>query len=593
MQALVLAAGFGRRMRPLTDSCHKTLLPISGGTIIDRIVTGLQLHAVAPITIVTGYRADELRTHVSERFPSLDIRFVDNSEFETTNNIHSMALAFETMDLDDDIVLIESDLIYEPRVLERLLSSPHENVALVDRYRSGMDGTVVTLGETGAITQVITPALQSSDFSFADKYKTLNMYRFSAAFCKDFLCKLLAYYTKTFDKNCYYELVLGILIYMQQANIHGEVLDGERWAEVDDPHDLRVAEYTFNTAARYESLTSGFGGNWSNDVLDFAFIRNMYYPTPSMLSELRLNLPELLFNYGSRQSILDEKLGWALQWPGEMVHAVAGASQCYPWLRSWFHDRRVLIPDPSFGEYARVFPMAEHYRDCPGVDWASIERAATHADVVVFVNPNNPTGTVLATERIGEFAMRNPDKTVIVDESFIDFSDEKSIAGLVADESLTNVLVIKSLSKALGVPGLRLGALLTSNPDMSARIRRETPIWNLSSVAENFMEVMLKHRPELEQSFHRTVADRESFAAFLKQSWLVDSVFPSGGNFVLARLAVGAADADGLARKLVARHGILVKDASGKVNDGRGYWRLAVRTGEDHRMLVSALGSLG
>jgi histidinol-phosphate/aromatic aminotransferase/cobyric acid decarboxylase-like protein/CTP:phosphocholine cytidylyltransferase-like protein len=591
VQALILAAGFGRRMRPLTDSRHKTLLPISGGTIIDRILAGLGDHAVTPITIVTGYRADELTAHVQKNFPSLDIRYVHNSDFETTNNIHSMALAFESMDLDDDVILIESDLIYEPQVLDRLLSSPHENVALIDRYRSGMDGTVVTLGETGTITQVIPPALQPSDFSFTDKYKTLNMYRFSATFCSGFLRKLLTYYTRTFDRNCYYELILGILIYMRQADIHGEVVE-ERWAEVDDPNDLRVAEFTFNPAARYDTLTSSGGGNWTNDVVDFASVRNMYFPTSAMLSELRLNLPDLLHDYGSRQAVLDEKLAWALQWPVPLVHALAGASQAYPWLRSWFGGQDVVIPEPTFGEYARAFPAAAHYPDRPGTDWADIEKAATDAGVVVFVNPNNPTGTVLPTKQISEFARRNPSKTIIVDESFIEFSDEESIVGELAAEPCANVLVIKSLSGSLGAPGLRMGALLTSDRAMSARIRAELPLWNLNSVAENFIEVMLKHRPALEQSYTRTVADREALADQLKQRSLVDTVFPSGANFVLVRLAVDADGSTTLARELVERYGILVEDASGKMADGHGYWRLAVRTAEDHTLLMAALDSL-
>src|SRR3954453_5202126 len=105
MQALILAAGFGRRMRPLTDSNHKTLLPISGGTIIDRIVEGLGTRGVTPITIATGYRADELIAHLTRRFPSLDFRYVYNAEFESTNNIHSMALAFAEMDFTSDVVL--------------------------------------------------------------------------------------------------------------------------------------------------------------------------------------------------------------------------------------------------------------------------------------------------------------------------------------------------------------------------------------------------------------------------------------------------------------------------------------------------------
>jgi len=589
MQALILAAGFGRRMRPLTDNQHKTLLPISGSTILDRILEGLRSHAVSPITIVTGYRDGEVRAHVAENFPGIDVRYVHNADYETTNNIHSMALAFQELDVEDDVLLIESDLIYEPPVLDRLLDSPHENVALVDRYRPGLDGTVVTLGDDGLITQVIPPAHQSSDFSFADKYKTLNMYRFSARFCHDVLQKLLTYYAKTFDDNCYYELILGILIYMQQARIHAEVIDEERWAEVDDPNDLRIAEFTFNRTGRYDALASGWGGNWANDVLDFAFIRNMYFPTPAMLSELRLGLPDLLHNYGSRQAILDEKLAWALQYPVELVHAVAGASQCYPWLRTWFGDRRVLIPEPTFGEYSRVFPRAARYRDGLMVDCDELERSAAQADVIVFVNPNNPTGTVLATDWIADFARRNPQKTVLVDESFIEFSDEASIVGQLADPALAKVLVIKSLSKTLGVPGIRLGVLLTANPELADRIRAETPIWNLSSVTENFLEIMLKHRPALEESFARTAVDREELALLLKESALVDTVFPSGGDFVLVRLGVDVAGADAIARRLVEEHEILVKDVSEKMADGAGYWRLAVRTPADHLRLMSAL----
>jgi histidinol-phosphate/aromatic aminotransferase/cobyric acid decarboxylase-like protein/choline kinase len=592
MQALILAAGIGRRMRPLTAARPKTLLTIGGETIIDRILDGLGQRAVSPVTIVTGYRADELTAHVSDRFPALDIRYVHNAEFESTNNIHSMALALQGMELEDDVLLIESDLVYEPAVLDRLLSSPHENVALVDRYRPGLDGTVVTLGESGSITQVIPPAQQPSDFSFADKYKTLNMYRFSASFCRNRLKRLLEFYTATFDRNCYYELVLGILVYMQQADVHGEVVEGQRWAEVDDPNDLQVAELIFAPAQRYEMLTDGWGAHWNTDVLDFAFVRNMYFPTPSMLSELRLSLPQLLRSYGSRQGILDQKLAWAMQWPVDLVHAVAGASQCYPWLRSWFRGRKVLIPDPTFGEYPRVFPDAERYQDGPGLDWAALEAAAESAEVVVFVNPNNPTGTTIPTEHLVAFARADQTRTVIVDESFLDFSDESSISGYLHQAGLANVLVITSLSKSLGVPGLRLGAVLTSSPEFSARLAAELPIWNLNSVAENFLEVMLKHRPELEDSYERTRADRDDLARVLKASPLVDTVYPSGGDFLLVRLEVDATGAARRARILAEQHAILVKDASEKVADGRGYWRLGVRTPADHQRLGAALRSV-
>jgi histidinol-phosphate/aromatic aminotransferase/cobyric acid decarboxylase-like protein len=239
-----------------------------------------------------------------------------------------------------------------------------------------------------------------------------------------------------------------------------------------------------------------------------------------------------------------------------------------------------------------VFPDAERYQDGPGLDWAALEAAAESAEVVVFVNPNNPTGTTIPTERLVAFARANQSRTVIVDESFLDFSDESSISGYLHQAGLANVLVITSLSKSLGVPGLRLGALLTSSPEFSARLTADLPIWNLNSVAENFLEVMLKHRPELEHSCERTRADRDDLARLLKASPLVDTVYPSGGDFLLVRLDADAAGAATRARILAEQHAILVKDSSGKLADGRGYWRLAVRTPEDHQRLAAALRSV-
>ena len=142
MKAIILAAGYGNRMRPLTDNAHKTLLTIAGETIIGRILDGLCDNNITDFVIVTGYRHEELVGYCSKHYPRCSIQYVHNERFRETNNIFSMALAFEKIDIDSDIILIESDLIYEPSVIRRLLSSRYSNVALVDRYASGMDGTV-------------------------------------------------------------------------------------------------------------------------------------------------------------------------------------------------------------------------------------------------------------------------------------------------------------------------------------------------------------------------------------------------------------------------------------------------------------------
>ena len=205
-------------MRPLTDATHKTLLSVAGKTIIARIVDVLLGNGIANIAIVTGYRAEELTRFLRATYPDCHFDLVHNARFRETNNIHSLALAFEQLPLDRDILLIESDLIFEPSVLARLLRSPHRDVALLDHYRTGMDGTVVTVSG-GIITSVIPPHLQQQDFSFAGKYKTLNIYKLSQELCSGQLHRLLTFYSRFIDDNCYYELILGMLIYMRQAQI--------------------------------------------------------------------------------------------------------------------------------------------------------------------------------------------------------------------------------------------------------------------------------------------------------------------------------------------------------------------------------------
>ncbi len=590
MKAIILAAGIGRRMGSLTDECHKTLLEVGGRTIIARILDGLLANDVTDVCIVTGYRAEEVRDYVTREFAGLGCRFICNDRFASTNNIYSMALALEEIELDADVILIESDLIFEANVLAKLIKSDHPNVALVDKYRTGMDGTVVSVSPENVITQVIPGSLQSANFDFSDKFKTLNIYKFSADFCRKTFRKLLTYYARIIDDNCYYEMILGILIYMQQVQIHAEILDGEKWAEVDDQNDLRAAHFSFMTSGRRQHLDSTWGGYWNTPVTDFAFIRNMHFPTPSMLSQMRASLQELVTNYGSAQTVLNEKVAYFLRCKAENVNLLNGASQLLsPMLQRWFHQDRVLIPNPTFGEYTRLFPDARTYSDCGAIDLDEIERKAANVDLVVVVNPNNPTGTAIQTEKIQALATRFPDKTLLVDESFIEFSGQPSIVPWAEATHTTNVLVLKSLSKSLGVPGLRLGFAFTVNEEIRSRILQELPVWNSNSIAEHFLELTLKYRDDLAVSIERTISDRESLASALGKLPVVDHVFTSGANFVLVALSLSSSAAKILADDLLQQDNIYVKDASSKFDDDKVYWRVAVRTNEENVYLCDLL----
>ena len=592
MKAVILAAGYGNRMRPLTDTQHKTLLEVGGRTIIGRIIDCLAAIDVTRVLVVTGHRADELETTLRAQHPRVSFQFVRNERYRETNNIYSLALAFETLELDEDLLLIESDLVCEPAVFERIAHSPYPNVALVDHYRTGMDGTVVTVSD-GVVTSVIPPHLQSGDFTFRDKFKTLNIYKFSKEFCRETFKRLLTYYAQNFDDSCYYELILGILIYLQKADIRAEIIEQEKWAEIDDPNDLRLAEFLFSPSKRRRILDETMGGYWSyeDDITDFCFLRNMYFPTSSMLAEIRNNLVRLIHNYGSTQDVVNRKLAFFLLCTPARVNVLNGLSQLYPFLARRLAGKRVLLPAPTFGEYTRIFPEHLTYRDRPGIDLGEIEARAADAEVVVLVNPNNPTGTTISSDWILSFAKARPHQTVIVDESFVAFSSEASLIPRLEADPVSNLLVLTSMSKTLGIPGVRLGHLYTCDESFAAEVTRWLPIWSLNSVAEHVLEIVLKHRQSLTDSLRTTAVDRAAFAAALQALPVVERVHPSGGNFLLVTLRAGA-DASKLADDLLRHHALYVKDASAKIGDGRGHLRFAVRHPDENRRLCAALAAV-
>jgi histidinol-phosphate/aromatic aminotransferase/cobyric acid decarboxylase-like protein/choline kinase len=589
MKAIILAAGYGNRMRPLTDALHKTMLEVAGETIIGRIIEGLRENGIDDIIVVTGYRAEELSAYLTKTFTKVKFTFVHNEKYRETNNIYSMALAFEAVAIDSDIILIESDLVYRPEIIKRLIDSSYGNVALVDKYRHGMDGTVVSVQEK-RITNVIPSHLQPENFDFSDKYKTLNIYKFSKELCETSFKKLLVYYANAIDNNCYYELILGILIYMQKETIYAEIVEGEQWSEVDDPNDLQVAEFAFNRN-RKKILEYNFGGYWNYDVLDFCFIRNMYFPNHAMISELRNSLPDLIHNYGSRQAVLDRKMSWFLLCKEANVLALNGASQIYPMLANRFGAAKAFIPRPSFGEYRRIFTNSTTYDDMVGFDLKGIERGADGAAIVVFVNPNNPTGSLIPAEWLYDFAERHPAQTVMVDESFIEFADTAPMLSLLEKKPLDNVLIIKSLSKSLGVPGIRLGYAYSCNAGLMKCLRSQVPIWNMNSIAEHYLEIILKHRNALKRSFAQTAKDRTAFSKRLAECPQIERVYPSAGNFLLVELEAGRIAA-ALTDQLLEKYSIYIKEVTGRFSNGKEYIRLAVRLPEENERLVKALKEL-
>jgi histidinol-phosphate/aromatic aminotransferase/cobyric acid decarboxylase-like protein len=235
-----------------------------------------------------------------------------------------------------------------------------------------------------------------------------------------------------------------------------------------------------------------------------------------------------------------------------------------------------------------MFPSAEVYRDDIGYDVDELQRRATECDVVVCVNPNSPTGTTVSTERLHRLAADHPGTVVIVDESFIDFSKHPSLVYLLEADPLPNAIILKSLSKTLGVPGVRLGYVYSANREFTRFVGERLPIWNMNAFAEYMLEIILKHRDSLADSFTTTAGDRERLVAGLREIPGVAQVFPSGGNFVMFELA--QTEPADVVQQLLAVESIYVKDVSAKFG-GRPRLRVAVRLPAENARLLRALST--
>jgi histidinol-phosphate/aromatic aminotransferase/cobyric acid decarboxylase-like protein/choline kinase len=598
MQAIVLAAGYGYRMRPLSDTCHKALLRIGDSTILGRLVTGLLALDVDRVTVVTGYRAEEVREYLTERFPARRLRFVHNARFAETNNVVSLGLALEALDAlgalecdgSGDVVLTECDLLLDPAVFSLLIQPGIGNAALVDHYRIGMDGTVVSVvGDT--VSQVFPPHRQGPDFSYVGLFKTLNVYRFTHQFCRRTLGPLVRWYAEEVDSGSYYELVLGMLTGLPAHDIAAIPVPPGSWIEVDDPNDLAAARFRFEPQRRAEILDRTLGGQWNFGLLDFSYLRNVYFPTEAMIAAMRHALPELLASYGSTQVVLNEKMAWFVGCVPSRLQVLHGAAQAFPLLAEILGAVSVALPVPTFGEYSRAFPHATTYADLPGtgVDVADLDRLAAACDLLVVVNPNNPTGTTHSTGWLHDFAARHSRTTFLVDESFLGFSGEPSLVDALEVAPLPNVAVLVSLSKTLGVPGLRVGYLYSQDAELLEEFGRRLPIWNTSALAEYFVELLLKFRPELAEALELTVKDRRQLRTDLLCVPGLVEVGPSGGNFLLARLIGDTHRAGRLRSALLEAEAIEIKDVTAKFPDGAPRLRIAVRGEQDNARLLAAL----
>ena len=219
MQAIILAAGMGKRLGDYTKNNTKCMVEVNGVRLIDRMISQLSKLGLIRLVMVVGYEGQKLIDYIGHRYDDiLKIEFIVNSKYDKTNNIYSLALAKKEL-CEDDTLLLESDIILEDEILQLILDNPYPNLALVDKYQTWMDGTMVRINEYNEIVNFV----PKEAFRYEDidvYYKTVNIYKFSKEFSENVYVPFLEAYCKVMGNNEYYEQVLRVITHLHQSNLY-------------------------------------------------------------------------------------------------------------------------------------------------------------------------------------------------------------------------------------------------------------------------------------------------------------------------------------------------------------------------------------
>jgi len=589
MQAIILAAGMGKRLKELTKYSTKCMVKVNDVPLINRFLMQLDSLNLGRIVLVVGYKANELKEHISTLDIKTPIEYVENAVFDKTNNIYSLYLAKDYL-CKDDTLLLESDAIFEDSVLTKLLENPYPNLALVDKYQSWMDGTVVILEEDNRIKNFIS----KKHFKYKDihlYYKTVNIYKFSKEFSQSYYVPFLEAYCKALGHNEYYEQVLKVIAMLDNAPIKALPLSGEKWYEIDDIQDLDIAESIFanSNEDKYKKISNRYGGYWRYpNLLDFCYLVNPHYPPQQMLDEMKASFAQLVTNYPSGLSVNNLLVAKTFGIKRENIIVGNGAAEIIKSLMK-YASGRVGIIRPSFEEYANRMDESDI------VEFVSLQYAAE--DVILFfenkniktlllINPDNPSGNFIGNDgllSLLEWASKNK-INLIVDESFSDFA-ENSISLLNQEflEKYPNLIVVKSISKSYGVPGLRLGVLASADEKLMNFLKKDVTIWNINSFGEFFLQIYEKYNDDYKKALRKFYAERENFMRKLSQIPNL-RILPTQANFLMIELLNGL-KAEVLCEKLLEQN-ILIKNLNGKKGISGEWIRVAVKTEQENNKLL-------
>ena len=601
MQAIILAAGMGKRLGEYTKNNTKCMVPVNGVPLIDRVLNQLSSLKLSRVVIVVGYEGQKLIDYIGNEYNGLKIEYIFNSIYDKTNNIYSLALAKDKMQ-EDDTLLLESDLIFDDRLFSLVVDNPCPNLALVAKYEAWMDGTMVQIDDERNIVNFVPK--EAFRHEQADSYyKTVNIYKLSKEFSANRYVPFLEAYMKAIGNNEYYENVLRILSFLDCKDLKALPITDEKWYEIDDKQDLDIAEALFaDDEQLMQKFYSRYGGFWRfPKMLDFCYLVNPFFPSQRMLDEMKASFQTLLTEYpsGMKVNALLASKCWGVS--EKYIVPGNGAAELIKFLMDNLNGKLGVIR-PSFEEYPNRYqgevvtfiPQNSDFR-YTGQDIIDYYANKDIANLLL-INPDNPSGNFIPKDdilKVADWCKLNQVR-FIVDESFVDFSEDYEICSMLDDtilESYPNMIVVKSISKSYGVPGLRLGIMASADEILIKEAKKYVSIWNINSFAEFFMQIFTKYSKDYHKACGSFQAERADFLSKLCEIPFIH-VMPTQANFVLCEVKEPYCSME-IVKRMLREHNILLSACSAKKGlQGGKYLRIAIRGHQDNARLIEAFKQL-
>lgn len=602
MQAIILAAGMGKRLGEYTKDNTKCMVPVNEIRLIDRVLTQLSELKLNRVIIVVGYKGKNLIEYLGDKYvDKLNIEFIDNSIYYKTNNIYSLALTKEKL-IEDDTLLIESDLIFEKGLFNLLVQNPYPNLALVAKYESWMDGTMVCIDEDNNIVNFVPKAAFSYNESDS-YYKTVNIYKFSKEFLLHKYVPFLEAYTSAVGNNEYYENVLRIISFLNSHELKALPISNEKWYEIDDKQDLDIAEALFADDGNiHGKFINREGGYWRfPKLIDSSALINPYFPSSKMVDEMKASFDTLLTNQSScsKINILLSSKCWAIR---ESYIVPVNSFDLLLSLRRELNGKLGVIL-PAMEGLDRLYKENELVIYKPNNDVFSYDSKDIISffneysiNTLLLTNPSNPAGVVLSKDKLLDVVnwCKRKNIVLVLDESFIDLTTNPKLDSLLVDsvlEEYNNLIILKNVSECYGVPGLQFSVIASSNMVLINKIKENAGIRNLNSFSEYFLQILSKYEKDYKRSCERLREERLVFIEALKTVNYL-RVIPSESSFILVEI-LKPYRFDDVAKKMLKEYNVLLKNVSDVVGlDKREFARISIKKHLENTKILNALKAL-